>query len=103
MVPWTLTLDGVTYTETLVSLDVVRRFKRDIESPDGKVQVKAVERLLSAAFPWRPHYVWRGHPVRKFLALDSPTQAAALADFFALLTARWAPAPSKTSGADLSA
>lgn len=100
LVPWTLTLDGVTYTETPVSLDAVRRFKLAIESPDAGAQTHAVERLMAAAFPWRPHYVWRGHPVRKFMALDSPTQAAALADFFALLAARWAPPPSKMTGAD---
>lgn len=101
--PWTLTLGGVTYTERPVSVEQVRRFWRGMESPEERVRAKAVKGLLRTAFPWRPHYVWKGDPVRRFLALDPPIQAKALQDFFVLWTARWAPLSSKTTGADSSA
>jgi hypothetical protein len=97
--PWTLEIDGVTYTERLVSVEQVRRFWSGLESPDEGTRTQAVKKLLRAAFPWRPHYVWKGDPVDKFLKLDPPLQAKALQDFFVLWTARWAPLSSRTNGA----
>lgn len=89
-VPWTLTLDGTTYTATWVSVEVMRRFHESREAvKDSEEGLRAAVRaLLREAFPRRVHYRWRGDPVDKLLALETPVLVAALTDFFAWWGAR---------------
>lgn len=105
--PWGVTIGGVTYPARWVSVEVIRQFEAHraaLDSGDLQAQLGAIRRLLRALWPWRPHYLWRGDPVQRILALDPVAIGAVLTDFFqawvAQLSATPGAARTATSGID---
>lgn len=87
--PWTVTLEGTTYTAEPVSYPVLLGFQEALHRAerqrDGPGSLAATRRLWRAAFPWRPSMAWRGDPVARLLRLPPKAHEAALIDFFVFL------------------
>jgi hypothetical protein len=80
---WSYTDGGYTYRARPVSARAVASLVEKLEAAKTpRQQFTLYERLFRLAFPWVPHYAWRGDPVKKIMALEPIALKAVQADFF---------------------
>jgi hypothetical protein len=82
--PFRLVAGGRVWTARPVSAELVIQLRPALASPTDAERAAALQRLLRAAFPWRPQY-WFGDPVRALLRLDLESRQEALRRFFSYL------------------
>ena len=89
LTPWSLTIEGKTFTAQLVSRPALLRFHAVMErakagTATGPEELQAIRALFRQAFPWRWGYL-RGDPVAMLMRSDQRVLTKALDSFLASL------------------
>lgn len=90
--PWSLRLGGRVYRSRPVSILAVIAYQAAVAEAQGDplANIRALERILRLAFPWRWTYL-RRDPVALILGLDDAARATVVRDFFDAAATRFRP------------